>query len=229
MFTGIVEEIGKMLSNKQQGQTLRLTIEARRILSDLHLGDSIAVNGVCLTVVAFDSYTFTVDCVPETVRKTNLKHAKTGTPLNLERAMSSGGRFGGHLVQGHVDSTGTILSRVTEENAVVFRIKPHQSATLRLIVPTGSITVDGISLTVVDVTDTWFSIYIIPHTMAQTVLQHKHAGDEVNLECDLLGKYMERLLTYRQHHPDEDTSGSSPRQGQPRSLTIDFLKDHGYS
>jgi riboflavin synthase len=229
MFTGIVEEIGTMLHNKKQGQTLRITIQAKHILEDIHLGDSISINGVCLTVVAFNSHSFSVDCVPETVRKTNLKHVKTGSPVNLERAMSATGRFGGHIVQGHVDSTATILSRTPEENAIVFRLQPHQPEAMRLIVPTGSITVDGISLTVVEVQEAWFSIYIIPHTLAQTVLQHKKAGDEVNLECDMLAKYMERLLVYGQSHPSHRTYAEQTKSNSSSgSLSVGKLTEHGY-
>ncbi|MCZ8512882.1 riboflavin synthase [Paenibacillus filicis] len=219
MFTGIIEEIGSMRRMAKQGQAMVLTIGAAKILEDVHLGDSISVNGVCLTVIAFDSSSFSVDVMPETFRRTNLERLSAGAPVNLERAMAAGGRFGGHIVQGHVDSTGIIASRTAEENAVVFRVAPKDETILKYVIPHGSITIDGISLTVVDVEETSFRVSIIPHTLAETVLQYKKAGDEVNLECDVLGKYIERLLTYGKGH-----GGGSQASG----LTASFLSEHGF-
>ncbi|WP_281886767.1 riboflavin synthase [Paenibacillus sp. YYML68] len=225
MFTGIIEEIGTMRRIARSGQAMVLTIGARRVLDDVKLGDSIAVNGVCLTVVSFDESSFTVDVMPETFRRTNLERLSTGSPVNLERAMAAGGRFGGHIVQGHVDSTGTIKSRTPEENAVVFRVEPHDAGMLKYVIPHGSITIDGISLTVVDTDDATFTVSIIPHTLAETVLQHKKAGDEVNLEADVLGKYIERLMTY---------PGATAQHGQVRGrggsgrLTEAFLQENGF-
>jgi riboflavin synthase len=224
MFTGIVEETGYLRQINRQGQALVLTIQAQKVLEQLHIGDSIAVNGVCLTVTHFDQHHFVVDCVPETYRKTNLKHLNPGSAVNLERAMKGDSRFGGHIVQGHVDTTAQILSKTMEENAVVFRIQPRQLEKMKYIIPTGSITVDGISLTVVQVTDKWFSLYMIPHTLSHTVLIHKQMGDEVNLECDVISKYVEKLLQY-----DMNVSANSLSYSKHNSvLTEQFLSDNGF-
>jgi riboflavin synthase len=217
MFTGIIEEIGIMKRIDRRGQAMVLTVGAKRILEDVHLGDSISVNGVCLTVISFDTSSFTVDVMPETFRHTNLKELGNGDPVNLERAMAAGGRFGGHIVQGHVDSPGTIVGRTPEENAVVFRVEPVNADVLKYMIPRGSITIDGISLTLVSVTEREFSVSIIPHTLAQTVLQNKMPGQRVNIETDLLGKYVEKLLNYRDVH--DAKSGITER----------FLAEHGFS
>lgn len=221
MFTGIIEEIGTIRRIAKQGQAMVLTIGAKRILEDVKLGDSISVNGVCLTVVSFDESSFTVDVMPETFRRTNLERLQTGAPVNLERAMAANGRFGGHIVQGHVDSTGIITSRKPEENAVVFRVEPKDPGMMKYVIPHGSITIDGISLTVVESGEAHFTVSIIPHTLAETGLNYKKAGDEVNLEADVLGKYIERLLGFR---------GEGPvGQGKPQSrLTASFLSEHGF-
>ncbi|MCZ8520593.1 MULTISPECIES: riboflavin synthase [Paenibacillus] len=221
MFTGIIEEIGTLRRIARQGEAMVLTIAASRVLEDVRLGDSIAVNGVCLTVIAFDSGSFTVDVMPETFRRTNLERLAAGAPLNLERAMAANGRFGGHIVQGHVDATGTIIGRTAEANAVVFRVAPKEPGVLKYVLPHGSITIDGISLTVVESGTTEFSVSIIPHTLSETVLQHKKPGDEVNLEADVLGKYIERLLGF----------GGAPGVGRGHRggrLTADFLSDNGF-
>jgi riboflavin synthase len=225
MFTGLIEEIGSIRRIYRQGQAMVLTIAAKHIMDDVQLGDSIAVNGVCLTVISFDSDSFSVDVMPETFRHTNLSSLQTGSRANLERAMSAQGRFGGHIVQGHVDTPGRIRERYAEENAVVYRIEPDNVSLFRYIMPQGSITVDGISLTVVDTDETSFSVSIIPHTLAQTILQDKHPGDTVNLECDVLGKYVERLLTF-------GSGGMAARShrgsGKSSSITEAFLMEHGY-
>jgi len=197
VFTGIIEEIGKVKQIARRGQTMVLTISAKLILSDVHLGDSIAINGVCLTVVSCQGNEFTVEVMPETFRQTNLKLLGIGENVNLERAMSAQGRFGGHIVQGHVDCIGTIVERQPYENAVVYRIKPADSAVLKYMIPRGSITLDGISLTIVEVAENTITVSIIPHTLAQTVLGEKRTGAVLNIECDVLGKYIERLLGHR--------------------------------
>ncbi|TBL79800.1 riboflavin synthase [Paenibacillus thalictri] len=219
MFTGIIEELGSIKAITKRGQAMVLTIGAQRILDDVHLGDSIAVNGVCLTVVKFDAGSISVDVMPETFRRSNLSRLSIGEPVNLERAMAAGGRFGGHIVQGHVDTTGTIRSREPEENAVVFTVEPSDSSILKYVIPHGSITIDGISLTVVFVSNTSFTVSIIPHTLAETVLKWKQPGAEVNLECDVLGKYIEKLLFSRQ----ESSNGRSASR-----ITESFLADHGF-
>lgn len=221
MFTGIIEETGRLRRIAKQGQAMILTIEASKILEDVRLGDSIAVNGVCLTVVAFDRSSFTADVMPETYRKTTLKLLQPGVRVNLERAMSAGGRFGGHIVQGHVDTPGRIVSRHPEENAVVFRVEPDESDNMKYVIPHGSIAIDGISLTVVTVDERTFTISIIPHTLAQTVLNDKQPGDKVNIEYDLLGKYIDRLLSFRGRK--EDAAGR-PGGG----LTMEFLAKNGF-
>src|SRR5690554_2289227 len=176
MFTGIIEEIGKLQSVQSRGQSMVLTIEANRVLEGTQLGDSISVNGVCLTVVAYDSHSFSVDVMPETFRQTNISKLGHGARVNLERAMSAGGRFGGHMVQGHIDGTGIIRSRHNEENAVVYAIEPDHKSMFRHIIGRGSITIDGISLTVVRTDESTFTVSIIPHTLAQTILADKRAG-----------------------------------------------------
>jgi riboflavin synthase len=222
MFTGMIEEVGMLRRVERKGQAMVLSIAASRILEDIHPGDSISVNGVCLTVIAFDEGSFTVDVMPETFRRSTLKELPIGARVNLERAMPAQGRFGGHIVQGHVDSTGVVESRQQEDNAVVFRIVPADPAVLRYILPKGSIAVDGISLTVVDVSDTSFSVSIIPHTLEQTVLAERRPGQRVNLETDIIGKYMERLLCFRLN---PDAGGTSPGKG---ALTAEFLAEHGF-
>lgn len=226
MFTGIIEEVGRMKRIFKHGQAMMLTVEASKILEDVHLGDSIAVSGVCLTVVRFDDTTFTVDVVPETYRKTTLRQLQPGDRVNLERAMQANGRFGGHIVQGHVDTPGRIVSRQPEENAVVFRIEPDDSMQMKYVIPHGSVTIDGISLTVVGVDERSFSVSIIPHTLAQTVLQHKQPGHSVNLEYDLLGKYIDRLLRFRGQ--SDGAEGAEGRQSPGGGLTMEFLAKNGF-
>jgi riboflavin synthase len=223
VFTGIIEEIGVMRRIHKQGQAMVLTIGAKKILQDVHLGDSISVNGVCLTVIAYDAESFSVDVMPETYRKTNLAQLQTSSRVNLERAMAVNGRFGGHIVQGHVDTTAVILSRVPEENAVVFLFEPERKDMFKYIISSGSITIDGIRLTVVAATDTTFSVSIIPHPLAQSVLNDKKPGDTINLECDVLSKYLERLLQFGQ-----GSNGSAGKKQSSGNLTASYLAEHGF-
>ncbi len=219
MFTGIVEELGCVAAIEGGAQWSRLLIQANKVLEDVRLGDSIAVNGVCLTVTSFTSTHFTADVMPETMKKTSLGRLKRGQVVNLERAMAMGDRFGGHIVSGHIDGTGVILSREPHANAVLFHIQAPRDLH-RYMVARGSITVDGISLTIVDTTGEGFTISIIPHTLGHTNLRDKYPGDIVNLECDIIGKYIERLLL------------GPVTQGQPQraeSLGIDFLREHGFA
>ncbi|WP_025028022.1 riboflavin synthase [Caldalkalibacillus mannanilyticus] len=215
MFTGIIEEIGTLKQVKQGTKDYQLTIAANKILTDVQLGDSIAVNGVCLTVTSFTAQQFTVDVMPETIKATSLQHVERGSAVNLERAMSANGRFGGHFVSGHVDGTGVITSKREVSNAVYYWIEVPQHL-IRYIVPKGSICVDGISLTVVEVNENQFSISIIPHTITETILQFRNVGHTVNIECDMLAKYMERLL---------DARSEKPRHA---GLTMQTLADNGY-
>jgi riboflavin synthase len=224
MFTGIIEEIGQMRRIYKQGQAMMLTVGAKKVLEDVALGDSIAVNGVCLTVVSFDSDSFTADVMPETFRQTNLGDLSTRSRVNLERAMGAKKRFGGHIVQGHVDTTGRITSCVSEENAVVFTVEPEDTHVLRYILPRGSITIDGISLTVIRASNHDFAVSIIPHTLAETILADKAAGDKVNLETDIIGKYVERLLTFR----DGEGASGQGSGGKSSKLTAAFLAENGF-
>lgn len=215
MFTGIIEELGTVRSLTVQSEAARLTVAAHKVLTDVRIGDSIAVNGVCLTVVSFSSGEFTVDVMPETFRKTNLMQLKPGNPVNLERAMALGGRLGGHLVSGHVDGVGIISEKKTEGNAVVFRFTAPPEV-LRFIIPKGSVGIDGISLTVADTAPDSFSVSVIPHTAAHTTLGKKNPGDMVNLENDLIGKYVERLL-----HAHRETERRD-------DISLEFLKANGF-
>ena len=192
MFTGIIEEIGTVRRIEHGAKGARLTIQAKIVLEDTRIGDSIATNGVCLTVVSMTGDSFSADVMAESLRRSSLGTLQGGSPVNLERAMAANGRFGGHIVSGHIDGTGTIASQKREDNAVWVKIKTP-APLLRYIVEKGSIAIDGVSLTVAVVTDTDFSVSIIPHTGAQTILLGKKPGDPVNLECDVIGKYVEKL------------------------------------
>ena len=192
MFTGIIEEIGTVRRIEHGAKGARLTIQANTVLEDTRIGDSIATNGVCLTVVSMTGDSFSADVMAESLRRSSLGTLQGGSPVNLERAMAANGRFGGHIVSGHIDGTGTIVSQKREDNAVWVKIKTP-APLLRYIVEKGSIAIDGVSLTVAAVTDTDFSVSIIPHTGAQTILLDKKPGDPVNLECDVIGKYVEKL------------------------------------
>lgn len=193
MFTGIIEEVGTVVSVKRGGQSSVIKVRASKILEDLHIGDSIAVNGVCLTAVTFDGQGFTADVMNETFERSTLKMIRSGDPVNLERAMSAGGRFGGHMVAGHVDGTGTIMSIKQDANAVWFTVEAPPEI-MRYCIKKGSVAMDGISLTIADIGTSWFQVSVIPHTLKQTVLGSKKQGDPVNLENDMIGKYVEKLL-----------------------------------
>ena len=192
MFTGIIEEIGSVEGISKRSLSERLRIRCKKVLEGTRIGDSIAVSGVCLTVTSLDDGGFTADVMEETVERSNLRILRAGDPVNLERAMSSDGRFGGHMVAGHVDGVGSIISKKKQEMAVVYRIKPDNPHLFRYIVEKGSVALDGISLTVAAVTDGEFSVSVIPHTIAQTTLKLKSAGDIVNIETDIMGKYVEK-------------------------------------
>ena len=202
MFTGIIEEIGTVLSVKKGGQSSVVRIGASKVLKDIHTGDSIAVNGVCLTAVTFDGQGFLADVMNETFEKSSLKSLKPGDPVNLERAMKAGGRFGGHMVAGHVDGTGTVTSVEQDANAVWFTVAAP-SEIMRYCVSKGSIARDGIRLTIAKPGDQWFQVSVIPHTLKETVLGAKKTGDLVNLENDMIGKYVEKLMNLGH---DEKTS-----------------------
>ncbi|NMO00455.1 riboflavin synthase [Gordonia sp. TBRC 11910] len=196
MFTGIVEERGTIVAREDLAEAARFTVRGPLVTSDAKFGDSIAVNGVCLTVVELDDGAFTVDVMAETLRRSSLSDAQSGAAVNLERAMPAGGRFGGHIVQGHVDGVGTVVSIAPSENWTVIRIALPQTLR-RYVVEKGSITVDGVSLTVssvgVDDGRDWFEISLIPTTLSETTLGSLSDGDIVNLETDVIAKYVERI------------------------------------
>ena len=212
MFTGIVEEIGTV-KKIARGQKAYLEIQADKIFSDIHIGDSIAVNGVCLTVTGFSGKIFTADVMNETFSRSSLGSLKTGSHVNLERAMSANGRFGGHIVSGHIDGTGKITNIKKDGNAVWYKISADENI-IKYTVEKGSIAIDGISLTVARVERDNFSVSIIPHTSEETILSEKKTGDTVNLENDIIGKYVERFLNF-------DKTGKS-------NITMDFLSKYGF-
>lgn len=196
MFTGIIEELGKVKAIEQQADAVRLTIEGPIAVSDVKRGDSIAVSGTCLTAVEFDSTTFTADVVKETLDRTSLSELNVGDPVNLERAMTAATRFGGHVVQGHVDGVGKIISREPSENWEWLRVSIPADL-MKYIVLKGSITIDGVSLTVNEVGDDFIGLSLIPETLALTTLGSKQVGAKVNVEADVMAKHIERLLEAR--------------------------------
>jgi len=217
MFTGIIEEVGIIQSIKRTGESFVLTISANKMMNDINLGDSIAINGVCLTVTSYSTTIFTVDVMPETVKATSLATVTQGSRVNLERAMAAGGRFGGHFVSGHVDGTGTIVAKKTVENAVYYEIETMNEI-LKYIILRGSVAVDGTSLTVFGVSENSFTLSIIPHTLSETVLGIKGKGDVVNIECDMLGKYVSHFLNMNTVNRGKESSG----------ITKKFLEENGY-
>lgn len=214
MFTGIIEETGELIRLIQGSDSAVLTIRARKVLEGTSVGDSIAVNGVCLTVTHIDASGFDADVMPETLRRSSLGKLSAGSRVNLERAMAADGRFGGHIVAGHVDGTGIIRDIRTERNAVVYNVAADPGL-LRYVVEKGSIAIDGISLTVAAVTERELTVSVIPHTREVTNLRERKSGDIVNLETDIIGKYVERLL---QHEQKEEKSG----------ITMDLLAENGF-
>lgn len=214
MFTGIIEEVGTVIKLDQQGVSARITLEADKVLENTKLGDSIAVNGVCLTVTDLQKDRFCADVMAETLRRSSLGVLKKGSKVNLERAMAADGRFGGHMVSGHIDGTGEIAKISPEGTAVWYTIEAPQSI-LDGIVEKGSIAIDGISLTVAEVTEQDFSVSIIPHTGANTTLSFKKQGDIVNLENDVVGKYVQKFLSGKK---DEKKS----------NVTEEFLGKYGF-
>ncbi|MEI3501916.1 MAG: riboflavin synthase [Anaerovoracaceae bacterium] len=222
MFTGIIEEIGEIAGVKRGQVSSRLAIRGKKIFSDLKLGDSVAVNGVCLTATSISGDIFEADVMAETLRRTNLGGFSNGTRVNLERAMAAGGRFGGHIVSGHIDGTGRVSSLVREENAVWVRIDAGDKI-LRYIIEKGSITIDGISLTVAETGPGYFKVSIIPHTGEETTLLRRRPGDIVNLENDVVGKYVERLLNF--------SAGNGEAFGQKAKaggIDLNLLSENGF-
>ena len=215
MFTGIIEELGKVKQVVTGHAWGQIEITGEKVLEGTRLGDSIAVNGVCLTVTRIQGKSFTADVMAETMRRSNLGSLKLGDMVNLERAMAADGRFGGHMVSGHIDGTGVISKMNQEGNAVWVTVDAPEDI-MRLIVEKGSIAIDGISLTVAKEAAGAFQVSIIPHTGEETTLLKKKAGDVVNLENDIVGKYVDKLI--RNEQEEEKSQG----------LTLDFLKQHGF-
>ncbi|HEX3030817.1 MAG TPA: riboflavin synthase [Bacillota bacterium] len=223
MFTGIIEELGRLRNIKKGSKSALLDIEASEVLGDVKLGDSIAVNGVCLTVTGFTTTNFTADVMNETLQRTNLGSLRPGEQVNLERALKLGDRLGGHIVSGHIDGVGSISSQTREDIAVVTRITADPEV-LKYIIVKGSVAIDGISLTVIDVDAGSFAVSLIPHTAKLTTLGFKKPGDKVNLEGDVLGKYVEKLLT----NPGELRAGKTGSPGKTGGMDAAFLSEHGF-
>ena len=215
MFTGLIEDLGTVRAFKRHGSVAQLKVASRLVADDLQLGESIAVNGACLTVTGWDTDGFNVDVSPETLQRTTLGALSTGDPVNLERALRLSDRLGGHLVSGHIDAISMIRRRRPQQTTVAFDISLPTGAE-RYLVAKGSVAIDGISLTVNQVTGDFFTVMVIPHSLNHTTLQHYWEGSRVNIETDLLGRYVERLL--------EDSSVGS-EQGR---LSREFLAKNGF-
>lgn len=217
MFTGLVAELGTVEELARQGESYHLTVAAKKVMNNLKIGDSVAVNGACLTVVHMDDNAFTADVMPETVRLTNIGSLHAGDRVNLERTLRLCDGLDGHIVSGHVEGLGTIVSQRQEGIAVVVSFTA-ESRLLKYILPKGSIAIDGISLTVTEVTETGFSVSLIPHTAKETTLGFKTVGDKVNLETDIIGKYVERMLGF--NAPKEQEHGET--------LDMNMLMKNGF-
>ena len=212
MFTGIIEEIGKIKAIRHGGRSVTLEIEARKVLEETRVGDSIATNGVCLTVTAMGGGHFSADVMPETMSRSSLGGLKPGDRVNLERALCLNSRLGGHLVAGHIDGTGRITGKIQDENAIWITISASPEI-LRYVIEKGSITIDGVSLTIAYVDEVVFKVSIIPHTQEETTLVGKRIGEIVNLENDMIAKYVEKLMA-----PRKNDGG----------LSLEFLQANGF-
>ena len=210
MFTGIIEEVGKVLDIVRNGDLIKLSIGCSRVLNDTQIGDSISVNGVCLTVVRMDDNKFFADVMRETIKSSALGTLSLGEAVNLERAMTLNKRLGGHIVTGHIDGIGNMIHKRGNDRCVVIGISTTNDI-IKYIVRKGSVSLDGISLTVSDVHDGIFEVSVIPHTMEQTNLASKNIGDVLNIECDVIGKYVEKFL-----------------RGSKSGITYKFLNENGF-
>lgn len=214
MFTGLIEEIGEIQNIIKSARSAKIKIKAGKILEDIKIGDSISTNGVCLTVTEFAPDSFTVDVMAETIRRSNLSSLTAGDKVNLERALLAGDRLGGHIVSGHIDGMGTITSYEKEDNAVWVTIAAPPDI-LKYIIKKGSVAIDGVSLTVAYIDEKLFKVSVIPHTRDITTLLKKKTGDPVNLECDMIGKYIEKLLLFKE----------TQKSGR---ISTDFLVQNGF-
>lgn len=216
MFTGLIEEVGTVLSIAKSSKSAEITVKARHVMQGIGLGDSISTNGVCLTVISFDHSKFTVDVMAETMRRSNLGKLSSNSEVNLERALRVGDRLGGHLVSGHIDGTGILEGYEKEDNAVWATISASP-AILKYIIRKGSVALDGVSLTVAYVDNAAFKVSIIPHTKDMTTILRKNIGDEINIECDMIGKYIEKFV-----RSEENETASK------KVIDVDFLSKHGF-
>ncbi len=216
IFTGLIEEIGTVEKIDKTEKSAVITIAAKTVLDEVKLGDSICTNGVCLTVTSFSNGKFTVDVMAETMRRSNLNDLERGSKVNLERALRLSDRLGGHMVSGHIDGVGKIEKFLEEANAVWITISADETI-LKYVVEKGSIAIDGVSLTVAYVDKTSFRVSIIPHTKSMTTLLSKQLGDEVNLECDVIGKYVEKIL------------GINSKASKKEDISMDFLRENGFA
>ncbi|MCW6110605.1 riboflavin synthase [Clostridium sporogenes] len=216
MFTGIVEEVGKISKIEEGKDFLHITIEGSKVLNSLNLGDSVAVNGVCLTVTNFNNSSFTADVMAETLKKSSLKTLSKDSLVNLERAVTLNKPLGGHIVSGHIDGTGEIINIKKEGIATLLEVKTKETL-LKYMVPKGSVALDGVSLTLVDIKEKSFTVSLIPHTKEETILMNKNIGDIINIECDVLGKYIYKFM----HLKEEEEALKS-------NINLDFLSKTGF-
>lgn len=223
MFTGIVEEIGSVRKIVHGSLSVKLSINCSKILEDVKIGDSIAVNGICLTVVDLSTSWFTVDVMPETMRMTSLSRLKVYDKVNLERALKLSDRLGGHIVSGHIDGTGIIKKMVKEDNAIWLTVEASVSL-MKYIIYKGSVSLDGTSLTVAEIGDNFFKVSLIPHTASNTILGLINVGEQINIECDIIGKYVEKLLT-----GNIQDNNSKVTKSTSKDISIDFLRNNGFA
>ncbi|MCB0821223.1 MAG: riboflavin synthase [Bacteroidales bacterium] len=214
MFTGLIEEIGIVENIKWGTSSAQLTIAAKKVLTDLKVGDSVNTNGACLTVIKFDKKAMTVDVMTETINRTNLKQLTVGSMVNLERALMAGSRLGGHMVSGHIDGTGIMVSLKKDDIATWIKIQTDEKI-MKYIVSKGSVALDGISLTIAGVYADAFEVSVIPHTSSETTLLKKRPGDKINIECDIIGKYVEKFL--------------QKQESKTNNIDYDFLRQHGFT
>ncbi|APQ76418.1 riboflavin synthase [Clostridium botulinum] len=215
LFTGIVEEVGRILKIEEGKDFLHITIEGSKVLNPLNLGESVAVNGVCLTVTSFNSNSFTADVMTETLNKSSLGTLSKGSLVNLERAVTLNKPLGGHIVSGHIDGTGEIINMKKEGIATLLEIKSKENL-LKYMIPKGSVALDGVSLTLVDIKEKSFTVSLIPHTKEETILVNKNIGDIINIECDVLGKYIYKFMHFKKE------------EALKNNISLDFLSKTGF-